>query len=269
MRDPDQALSGILEESLLILFVIAMAVILGFLVFGLVVPLHRTAYVMPEFRMIGSSGNLSIAVLHGAGDEVYLSNITPVTHRVAFLVDTPSGSFTAVPDASAAAFGPGDTLYLYYTGTGFAATKDPASAAGHAFPFSRVTVRLIDPVADILIFKTDLSPPLSEGATGTASPTPTVTATPTPVLPGVTVSWSPSGLGSAAVSPGGTLTNPATVSVASGSSLTFTFTPQRHKAVLSLTLDGATVYTGTQVNTTISYTVANITTGHTLAAKFG
>lgn len=265
MQDPDRALSDIFDESLMILFLIAMAAVLGFLVFGLVIPLHKTAYVMPKVGLAGSSGNLSIAVLHGAGDEVYLSNITPVTHIVSFIVDTPSGSYPAIPDSSATIFRTGDILYLYYTGTGFVATKDPAVTAGHTLPFPSVTIRLIDPVADILIFKTDL--PISSSSVVPATSSPTQAAT--PALPGVTVSWSPNGLGSASVSPGGTLTNPATVSITSGSTRTFSFTPRSNKAVLSITLDGVTVYTGRQVNTTIPYTVPNITANHILTVKFG
>ncbi|MEN6610120.1 MAG: hypothetical protein ABFC24_04700 [Methanoregulaceae archaeon] len=273
MRDPDQALSDLVDESLMIGFLVVMAAILAFLVFGLVVPLHKTAYVIPEFRVEGSSGNLSIAVMHGAGDDVYLGNTTPVTHSVSLFIDTPSGSYPAIPDSSQMAFRPGDTLYLYFTGTGFIATKNPAAAAGHTIPFPSVTLRLVDPVANILIFKTVLSLP-SGTTVPTATPTPIITppsatATPTPALPAVTVSWSPAGLGSASVSPGGTLTNPATVGVASGSTRIFSFTPRSNKAVLSITLDGVTVYSGTQINTTVSYTVSNITASRTLTARFG
>lgn len=82
-------------------------------------------------------------------------------------------------------------------------------------------------------------------------------------------STTPNGLGDASLSPPSTLTNPQTVGVTAGSSLTVSFVPKSNKSVKTITLDGGTVYSGSTTGATISYTVTNILGPHTLAATFG
>jgi len=111
-------------------------------------------------------------------------------------------------------------------------------------------------------------------ATATEPPTPTATATATATTtvttttlsgPVVSVSWSPPGLGT--ITPPGI--TPGTVTVVSGASQTFSFVPQPHKAVLTIQLDGTTVYTGSSTGVTVTYTVTNIVSPRTLVATFG
>jgi hypothetical protein len=69
--------------------------------------------------------------------------------------------------------------------------------------------------------------------------------------------------------PSTTLTNPQTVTVLTGSSPTFSFVPNNNKYVQTISLDGSTVYSGSSVGTSISYTISTIMADHTLAATFG
>jgi cytoskeletal protein RodZ len=203
------------------------------------------------------------------------------------------GSYKVVSAPSLAVFKPGDTVYLYYTGTGFIATKDLTGAPIVTLPSGWVAVRLVDINSGVLISQETLVegpvttlPPATPTPTATwtsnvtstpaatvnVTPTATTTtATPTPVIYGVTVSWSPSGLGYGSVSPPASLTNPQTVSIAQGGSLTVYFIPRAHagKAVKTIKLDGVTVYTGSAADTTVSYTVTNVQGLRTLAATFG
>jgi hypothetical protein len=55
-----------------------------------------------------------------------------------------------------------------------------------------------------------------------------------------------------------------------GSSQIVYFVPAvANKAVKTITLDGVTVYTGSSKGATISYTLTNVVSAHTLAATFG
>jgi hypothetical protein len=106
-------------------------------------------------------------------------------------------------------------------------------------------------------------------ATATATATPAPAATAKPETKTVTVKWSPSGLGYGSQSPPAQLTNGQEVKVPKGSSQTFYFVPNVNKAVLTIKLDGTTVYSGSAVGSTIPYTVTNIAEDRTLTATFG
>jgi hypothetical protein len=82
------------------------------------------------------------------------------------------------------------------------------------------------------------------------------------------VIWTPGTSGYASISPPAALTNSQEIRIPRGSSKTIYFVPNAGKAVLTISLDGTTVYSGTSVGTTISYTVTNVVEDRTLTAKF-
>lgn len=299
MKD-EEGISEIVDETLILGLVVVCAAIAGVLLLGFAIPVEKTAYVVPQFGTKDIAGKMVITVFDRGGDPVYFNATSIAKYKAAFYVDTSAGSFQAVPVSTLAVFKPGDLVYLYYTGTGFIVTKDLTGAPITTLPVGRVTVRIVDINTGTLIAgETVVQGPvttLTVNVTPTTSGTPTANITttipttiattpattaattvatttpiPTPVLYGVTVSWSPPGLGSATAPPAGTLANPRTVGVTQGSSLTVSFIPQLHsgKAVKTIKLDGVTVYSGSAANTTISYTMTNIQSVRTLAATFG
>lgn len=109
------------------------------------------------------------------------------------------------------------------------------------------------------------APPPTTPTTTTTTPTPT----PTSITKNVVVSWSPGGLGDVYLLPSTTLSNPQTVTALTGSSPSFSFVPKNNKYVQTIMLDGSTVYSGSSVGTSITYTISNIMADHTLVATFG
>ena len=109
-------------------------------------------------------------------------------------------------------------------------------------------------------------------ATVTATPTTTKTLTPTGTESSdtrtITVIWSPKASGYCSESPPVRLTNSQEIRVPRGSSKTLYFVPNSDKVVLTIKLDGTTVYSGSSVGSTISYTVSNIVEDRTLTATF-
>ncbi len=111
-------------------------------------------------------------------------------------------------------------------------------------------------------------------ATTTTNVTASVTATPTPTATEssdtktITVIWSPKASGYGSESPPVRLTNSQEIRVPKGSSKTLYFVPNSDKTVLTIKLDGKTVYSGASVGSTISYTVSKIVEDRTLTATF-
>nr|WP_320162047.1 hypothetical protein [uncultured Methanoregula sp.] len=276
MNRSETGLSEVLDEILMVALVVGIAIVIIVMFMGVIPNVQRSAYLVPAYSIANSSGHQSIAVFHRNGDEVSFSNNPPSPYVAIFYIDTPSGSNLVAFDPAITPFRPGDTVYIYYTGTGFAVTDDPSATLQNTLPFSTFTVRMVDATTHSLISQYEFSP--SQGtttttptatATSTSTISPTPTASPTPLPYSVTISWTPNGLGDASLSPPSTLTNPQTVGVTAGSSLTVSFVPKSNKSVKTITLDGGTVYSGSTTGATISYTVTNILGPHTLAATFG
>jgi hypothetical protein len=111
------------------------------------------------------------------------------------------------------------------------------------------------------------SPTATANATLTATPAPTATtATGTRTI---TVIWSPSAYGYGSISPPTALANSAEVLIPRGSSKTIYYVPAAGRKVLTIKLDGTTVYTGSSVGVTVPYTVTNVLEDRTLIATFG
>lgn len=339
MGSRDVAVTEVVAEILILALVLALGGIVFVMVFGVIPQIPETSYLAVESSMVERPGYSLISFHHQAGDTLNLTGLEGAVHPAAIYVDTPGGSFLAVPAAGAPTFQPGDTLYLYNTGSGYTVTRDSSGTGAVPFAVGTLRVRFVDTATDLLIQSWDYSTPVpsptsmaavtttsvptismttgtetttitttdatpsptttitaeptttttltptdTATSTTTVTPTPTVTtavttttttATPTatPATLAVTVSWSPggAGIGCGSVSPPTCLgANPASVSVVTGSSQTFSFIPAvANKAVTSITLDGVVVYSGSSKGVTVSYSLTNIVSAHTLAATFG
>jgi len=355
MHKHGDAVSDIIAEILILSLVIVMAAIIFVMVFGVMPQIPETSYLATEISQKAMPGYSAIAIRHQAGDTLNFTGGADLPGAAEVSIITPAGTYTAVPGAGLSAFGPGSTVYVYYTGTVYRLVSDLSGVTAQPLPTTGLRLTLVDRRSGLLINAWDLQPagtpaptttatgtitttatatltatatatptntttptptatvtpaptatatatvtptptatatatptPTATAtatptptATATATPTPTATATATPtptatVPPGttaITVSWSPggAGIGCGSVSPPTCLAgNPAAVNVAMGSSQIVYFVPAvANKAVKTITLDGVTVYTGSSKGTTISYTLTNVVSAHTLAATFG
>jgi hypothetical protein len=160
-------------------------------------------------------------------------------------------------------------------------TLPTANVTPTATPTPTITVT---PTATVVPNVTTVTPTPTATVTPTATPTANITATPTPTATStatptptatessgkkITVIWSPNGLGYGSLSPPAALSNSQEVSVPRGSSKTIYFVPNSNKAVLTIKLDGTTVYSGSSVGSTISYTVTNVVEDRTITATLG
>ena len=293
MKNED-AISELVDQTLLLALVAICAGVFGVIILGFTIPVEKTAYLVPEFGIQDAGGNTVIWIFDRGGDPVYF-NITPqAKYRAAFYVDTAEGSFRAYPDKYLVAFQPGDTIYLYNTDTGFVATRDLTGASILPLPVGGIVVRIVDINSGVLIAKATLvEGPVTTGTvTATVTPTANVTtattttptsattvsttittatptATATPSSYPITVSWVPKGTG---VNAAGTVTPPGTndaiVTVATGSSQTFTIKPNVNNRVRSVLLDGVEISTGGVLNQTVLVTVPGVHASHTLTVHF-
>jgi len=293
----DSGISEVFDETLILALVVITAGLVGVMALGFVMPVEKTAYVVPRFGVVDVDGKDVITAFSRGGDPLYFNTTPLASYRAAFYVDTSAGNFRAVPVSSLEVFRPGDTVYLFFSGTGFyAVDHPPAGGSVVTLPPGRVSVRLVDVNSGVLIAQetvvegpvltgvTTATPTPSPTTTGTptatvtptptatatattTTPTPTVTASPTPSGYTVTVSWTPPGVGVGTITPPGT--SGGTVSVTAGASQTFTLTPGNTKRVISLSLDGSQVGGPGAVGQTLSYTLTNVQANHSLTAVFG
>ena len=295
MGSSDDAVSEVVAEILIIFLVLSMGAVVGAMLFGVMPSIPKTAYLATEGSYKTMPTYSAIAIHHRAGDALSFSPTSLSSYPAEIRVDTLTGSFLAVPDRSAALFQPGDTIYVYSTGTGYHITKDLTGVTAVPLPSEFTSVKIIDSTANLLIVtwpptKDAVSPTstatvtptptatatatTTTTATATVTATPTTTKTPTPtetdssLTRTITVIWSPKASGYCSESLPVRLTNSQEIRVLKGSSKTLYFVPNSDKAVLTIKLDGTTVYSGSSVGSTISYTVSNIVEDRTLTATF-
>lgn len=285
MPSRDDAVSEVAAELLIIFLVLTLGAVVATMLFGVMPSIPKNAYLVTECSYPVMPGYTAIAVHHRAGDSLNFFDTSLASFPAEIRVDTPAGSSRVIPDPSAALFRAGDTIYLYNTGTGFRMTRNLAGISAVPLPVEDTRVRLIDTSANIMVGECSRlqsqvtgTPTVTPTVTSTISPTvttsqtPTATATatptPDPTKRTVNVSWSPPGLGDVTLLPSTSLLSGQEVSITVGSSPSFTFTPHNKKYVEWIQLDGATVYTGTAVNTPITYTILSIAANHVLTASF-
>ena len=285
----EQGITELIDGVLLIALVVIMAGVIMVLAMDLLVPVEKTAYSAPQFGTPSVDGKTILTVLKRGGDPLSFDPEKPAQYRAVAYVDTSVGSFLAEPEPDITIYNPGDTLYLWYTGSGFMMAKTrPGAGAVVALPEGRVAVRFVDRTSGTLIVgATVIDGPAATGTpvittpapTGTPTPTstpvvttpaPTGTPTPTPAYYPISVSWSPKGT---ANNPTGTISPPgvndAVIQVATGASQTFTFTPAAGNRVRSIRLDGISVSDGGAIGQVLTYTLTSVQADHSLTAQFG
>lgn len=299
--EDDSGISEMFDQTLILALVVITAGLVGVMALGFVMPVEKTAYVVPRFGIVDVDGKAVITAFSRGGDPLYFNTTSLASYRAAFYVETSAGNFRAVPVFSLEVFRPGDTVYLFYTGTGFyAVDHPPAGGSVVTLPPGRVAVRLVDVNSGVLIAQeTVVEGPVLTGITTstptptmttTGTPTPTATATPTPTPTAtvtvttttatptatasptpsgytVSVSWTPPGVGVGTITPPGT--SGGIVNIAAGASQTFTFTPGNTKRVISISLDGSPVGGPGAVGQTLTYALTNVQSNHSLTAVFG
>jgi len=279
----DAAVSTLTGVILMVALVVLMTAIVSSFLLGVILPTHKSAYIVADAKVTSENGYPLVTLLNRGGDYCYFSG-TGSGYPISVQISSGGRSETALPAPAGLVWEPGSALYITYSGTGYDVTDDPAQINGtpRQFPGNEVTVSVIDTSNSLLVYSKKLTiagssgnpaAALTQNVTQTANATVTVTATPTATAVTatrtITVIWSPGGYGYGSLSPPTPLANSQEVRIPRGSSKTIYFVPNANRAVRTIKLDGATVYTGSAIGSTISYTVSNVVEDRTLTATFG
>jgi FlaG/FlaF family flagellin (archaellin) len=224
MEGNEDGASELLDETLIIAMGLVLAVVVGMMVFGLLPMVEKSAYMIPKFGVGSLSGTTFITMDHRSGDPVDFSAQPESKHSAVLYVDTQGGSFTAVPVTGLSLFNPGDTLYVYYTGSGFVLTNTLAGASFVSLPAGTITVRLVDATSGTVIARDELilAQSTSPTATATATGTTTTTTTPTTTATTTTVTATISATTSTTATATVTATTSATVTATTSATTTTT-----------------------------------------------
>ncbi|WP_394698772.1 hypothetical protein [uncultured Methanoregula sp.] len=277
MDREEGAVSEITAEILIVSLVVGLGIAIFVIMFGIIPQIPTSAYLATDVSFKKMPGYSAMAITHLGGDMVTFIDPGEAPYFVRVYVDTPYGSYLVVPDATTSPFRTGNTVYIYYNGSGYGMTSDLAGVPTVPLPSAEVRVRIVDDASGLLIKTWSAGTSGTQTPTGTETPTSTATlsatSTPTTAAPEltrtVTVIWSPSGYGYGSESPPVKLANSQEVRVPRGSSKTIYFVPNAGYAVLTIKLDGTTVYSGSSVGSTISYTITNIVEDRTITTTFG
>lgn len=289
MRKNGDAISEVTAEILMVSLVVILGAMILVLVFGVMPLIPKTSYLATDFSLQQMPGYSAVVIHHRGGDPLNFTSAANMPGAAMITIFTPEGSYPAVPAVGFLAFRPGDTIYVYHTGTGYRLVSDLGGVTGTPLPPNGLRVTIVDLTSGLLVQEWQLVPSgvpvpattvpatttttIPPTATTTVVPvtTTTTTTTPAPATTTITVSWTPNGLGYISLAPPTPLSNPGTVEVPTGGSQTFSFVPREvaNKAVKTIQVDGTTVYTGSSVNVTITYTLTNVVAPHTIAATFG
>ncbi len=172
-RQQTSAVNEVIASILIVALVIALAVIIGGIVFGLIVIQPKSAYIPPEVKVVSyTNGTLqAISLYSRGGDTAYLDKGDNVQYALGVYVDRSEGSFRAKVEDDAGTFNPGQTLYLYYSTSGYRITDDLTGKQILPLPAGSMTLRIVDENARLLVYNQGMT--ISGG--GTVSPTPTCT----------------------------------------------------------------------------------------------
>jgi hypothetical protein len=170
----DTGISEVASETLIIAMIVVLTVVIGMLVFGIIPFPEKTAYLVPQFSIINVSDKSVITVFDRGGDPVYFNGSPLAKYKAELYVDTQAGSFRAVPAPTLTVVKPGDTIFAYYTGSGFVLTNSMASVTFVSLPAGKISVRFVDVTSGVLIKREDLVKGIAT-LTVTATPTGTVT----------------------------------------------------------------------------------------------
>ena len=245
----EHGLSETVSVALMVFLVIALAAVIGSIVFGLVIFYPKSAYipVQTEVKNV-SPDNWYLSVFHMNGDAAYL-NLSGKNEGmpVYFQFTTPAGgTVRSLPDPSdgPATWKPGDTMFVYNQSNRIWVAKNESLARqGAGLPQGVWRFDVVSQVDDVLVYTTKL---------GVGVPTPT--EGPTPVGQYTIM---------ASAGAGGTISPSGSVVVNSGSNQPFTITNNTGYIISDVLIDG--VSQGAIASYTFTNVVAN---GHTISAVF-
>ncbi|ADN35659.1 hypothetical protein Mpet_0891 [Methanolacinia petrolearia DSM 11571] len=281
----DLAVSALTGVIIIIILVLIMTSVISLVFFSLIggVPLQKNAYIVAEAKYSTKYGYPLVSLFNKAGDTGLFSG-SGSGYPIEIQISAAGEIKTASPDTENLKWTPGTSLFIMRTDAGYTITDNPdgTNKTPLAFPGNEITVAVIDTANNILIFsqkvKTDsfgnfttstttTTPTIN--ATPTSTTTPTATATATISTNKIKILWSPATYGYASLSPPEPLVNSKQINIPTGSSQTVYFVPDDGRAVLTIKLDGAIVYSGSSTGSTIQYTVSDVAEDHILRATFG
>lgn len=183
-RQQTSAVNEVIASILIVALVIALAVIIGGIVFGLIVIQPKSAYIPPEVKVVSYTNGTpqAISLYSRGGDTAYLDKGDNVQYALGVYVDRSEGSFRAKVEDDAGTFNPGQTLYLYYSTSGYRITDDLTGKQVLPLPAGSMTLRIVDENAKLLVYKEGMG----IGGTGTFIPTTPATTSPTTTTTTVT-----------------------------------------------------------------------------------
>jgi hypothetical protein len=206
VKGNEEGASELIDETLIIAMGLVLAVITLMLVSGVIPLTEKTAYLVPQFGVGNVSGHTVITIFNRGGEPVYFNGSPLARYKAELYINTPSGSYKAVPAPSLTVFKPGDTIYAYYTGSGFILTNTLSGATFPSLPGGKIVVTFVDATSGLLIAKGELvlaaitiSPTAT--ATSTTTTTATVTTTVTAATTTATATSSTSATATATASP--------------------------------------------------------------------
>ena len=174
MKGNEEGASELIDETLIIAMGLVLAVVTLMLISGVIPLTEKTAYLVPQFGVGNLSGHTVITIFNRGGEPVYFNGSPQAKYKAELYVNTQSGSYKAVPSPALTVFKPGDTIYAYYTGSGFILTNTLSGATFSSLPGGKIVVSFVDATSGVLIAKGELVL-----AAATISPTATATSTTT------------------------------------------------------------------------------------------
>jgi len=184
VKGNDDGASELIDETLIIAMGLVLAVVILMLISGVIPLTEKTAYLVPQFGVGNVSGQTVITIFNRGGEPVYFNGSPQAKYKAELYVNTPSGSYKAVPAPALTVFKPGDTIYAYYTGSGFILTNTLSGATFPSLPGGKIVVTFVDATSGVLIAKGDLvlaAATISPTATATTSTTTTTMTSTTTV----------------------------------------------------------------------------------------
>ena len=189
------------SEMIAIILIIFLVVILSAVIFaissGVLSQVKQVSFVVPALSSETIEGKGTISISNKGGDVMYLDPLPEIHYKVmGVYVDTPKGSFRAIPVPGTADFRPGTTVYIFKDADGYRITDDPSvvsSRATESITPGSVVVRLVDENSQVLITRwgavQSSGPAPTPTTTSTTLPTTSPTSQPTtgPITPTTTV----------------------------------------------------------------------------------
>jgi hypothetical protein len=154
MASRESGISEVVATILVVFLVIALAVVVGVLLFGWALPLQKTAYIAMEVSPRNISNASVVQVFHGQGDTVSLAPSKIHGVPVRFVLTNGSATYhaTPLPAAASQGFGPGATLFLFRNASGVWLSDNRSDIGGNlGFAPGEWTISLIDTSANVLI----------------------------------------------------------------------------------------------------------------------